>query len=75
MGMWATTENMKWRELFSSYFFDMNGEIYILIFKVWEKGGKLEYFHQLSIGGIPVKSHLENDPDKSITSALKPPYK
>lgn len=46
-----------------------------LFFKCERKGGKLEYFHQLSIGGIPVKSHLENYPDNSITSALKSPCK
>lgn len=41
-----------------------------LFLKCEGRGGKLEYFKELSTGGIPVKFHLESDPYKTITSAL-----
>ena len=40
---------------------------FIYLFKnVGGQGGKLEHFHWLSTGEIPVKFHLESDPDKSL---------
>lgn len=47
----------------------MEGSVYLFL-KCEGRGGKLEYFHQLSTGGISVIFHLESDLYKTITSAL-----